>query len=352
MTHFLVTGGCGFIGSAFVRKAIALGHQITNLDAMTYAANPENLAEIAESPAYTFIKGDIRERACVSQAFRHKPDAVVHFAAETHVDRSIDGPMDFVTTNVDGTCTLLMGTHDYWSQLPRPDAERFRFLHVSTDEVYGSLGPEGLFTETSPIRPNSPYAASKASADLMVRAWHETYGLPVLTSNCSNNYGPYQFPEKLIPVVILNAVRGADIPVYGEGLNIRDWLHVDDHADALFALHQNGRLGETYNVGGNCELTNIELVTRICAVLDELTPAATPYAEQIRFVTDRPGHDLRYAIDATKIQSEIGWTPKRDIATGLEACVRWYLSHDGWCRRALERAGQNALPERLGLGAK
>lgn len=352
MKRLLVTGGCGFIGSAFIRRAIADGHQITNLDALTYAANPENLASIEASDSYDFIHGDIRNCDQVRRAFQTaKPDAVIHFAAETHVDRSIDGPMDFVTTNVDGTCQLLMAAKAHHASLADDVAAEFRFLHVSTDEVYGSLGPTGLFTETSPFRPNSPYAASKASADMMVRAWRETYGLPTLISNCSNNYGPYQFPEKLIPVVVMNALKGADIPVYGRGENIRDWLHVDDHADALISMLAKGKPGETYNVGGNCEETNIDLVRRICAILDRLKPESAPYSEQIRFVTDRPGHDLRYAINAGKIRRELGWSPRRNIETGLEETVRWYLDNPGWCARALERAGQGELPDRLGLAS-
>jgi len=349
MAHLFVTGGCGFIGSALVRRAIAEGHQVTNFDLLTYAANPENLASVNSAPAYHFVQGDIRDPEAVSQALRQaRPDVICHLAAETHVDRSIDGPMDFVTTNVNGTATLLQATRDYWTSLSGAAQDRFRFLHVSTDEVYGSLGETGAFTETSPYRPNSPYSASKASSDMLVRAWHETYGLPILISNCSNNYGPFQFPEKLIPVVILRASAGASIPVYGDGRNVRDWLHVDDHADALLTLLDLGRPGETYNVGGNAERSNLQLVQTLCSVLDAARPAAAPHADLIDFVTDRPGHDFRYAIDASKIRAETGWEPRRSLEESLSETVQWYLDNDAWCRGALARVKHGALPERLG----
>lgn len=350
MAHFLVTGGCGFIGSALVRMAIAEGHHVTNLDLLTYAANPDNVAAIHDTEAYHFIEGDIRRFGQVESAIRaSQPDAILHLAAETHVDRSIDGPMDFVTTNVDGTAIMLQAARGYWETLHDKRREAFRFLHISTDEVYGSLGETGLFTESSPYQPNSPYSASKAASDMMVRAWQETFGLPTLISNCSNNYGPFQFPEKLIPVVILNALGGADIPVFGDGRNVRDWLYVDDHAAALLAILEGGRPGQTYNVGGDCERTNIDLVREICGLLDSLKPAEAPYSEQIRFVTDRPGHDRRYAIDASKIRSELGWKPVHDIGTGLAKTVRWYVDNLDWCRSSLKRAGDGELPGRLGL---
>lgn len=312
--RILVTGGCGFIGSEIVRRGLDAGHDVANIDALTYSANPSNLERVEHSEHYHFSHTNI----CDAQGVRaliadFKPEAVIHAAAESHVDRSIDGPLEFVTTNVTGTAVMLSEVEAYWRQLPDADRERFRFLHISTDEVFGALGPEGAFTEDTPYAPNSPYSASKASSDMLVRSWFKTYGLPTLISNCSNNYGPYQFPEKLIPVVILNAIRGHDIPVYGRGKNVRDWLHVSDHVGAIFTMLATGRPGETYAVGGGTEVSNIDLVRQICTLLDELKPAKTRYSEQVKFVTDRPGHDFRYAIDASKIEAELGWTPAHDF---------------------------------------
>ena len=340
----LVTGGAGFIGSAVVRLAIAQGHEVINLDALTYAACLENTASVADAPGYVFVHADIRDGAAVRAVFdTHRPDAVMHLAAESHVDRSIDGPGTFIDTNVTGTYTLLEAARAYWAAQGRPD--NFRFHHVSTDEVYGSLGPTGLFTETTPYAPNSPYSASKAASDHLVRAWGETYGLPVVMSNCSNNYGPYHFPEKLVPVVILNALAGKPIPVYGRGDNIRDWLYVEDHADALLCVLQNGAVARSYNIGGHNELSNLELVRTLCAILDAMRPADTPYADLITFVTDRPGHDRRYAIDATRIQTELGWTPSVTVHEGLERTVRWYLDNEDWWRALQNREG---VGKRLG----
>lgn len=347
----LVTGGCGFIGSSVVRQAIQRGFGVVNLDALTYAANPDNLAMIADHPGYVFEKADIRDAAAVARILRaHRPDAIMHLAAESHVDRSIDGPLEFVDTNVTGTAVLLHETRQYLAELDATSAAGFRFHHVSTDEVYGSLGADGAFTEESPYAPNSPYSASKASSDMMVRAWNRTYGFPAVISNCSNNYGPYQFPEKLIPVVILNALAGAPIPVYGTGENVRDWLYVEDHADALLTILQTGRIGEIYNVGGDAERSNIELVRTICHLLDEFRPTGGGYEKLIEFVTDRPGHDFRYAIDASKLESELGWKPRMTIETGLRETVRWYLDNIDWCRAALKRVSGKTLPERLGAG--
>lgn len=341
----LVTGGSGFIGSALVRTAIARGHAIVNLDAMTYAACAENLASVARHPAYRFVHADIRDAQAVKAVFsEQRPDVVMHLAAESHVDRSIDGPAEFISTNVLGTFTLLEQARAYWIAGGRSAA--FRFHHVSTDEVYGSLGPTGQFTETTPYDPRSPYSASKAASDHFVRAWHETYGLPVVITNCSNNYGPCQFPEKLVPVVILNALRGSDIPVYGDGSNVRDWLYVDDHADALLTVLTRGANGRTYNIGGGNEVANLDLVRSICAVLDRLRPKpAGRYADQIRFVADRPGHDARYAIDPTRIRDELGWSPSVSIETGLERTVQWYLDNADWWQRLL---GRNGVGERFG----
>lgn len=348
----LITGGCGFIGSSLILTALGRGHEIVNVDALTYAANPANLAAVREDPAYRFEHADIRDGSKLAQIFsQHQPDAVMHLAAESHVDRSIDGPQIFVDTNVGGTAQLLQASTDYHKALKADRAAAFRFLHVSTDEVYGSLGATGRFTEDSPYHPNSPYSASKASSDMMVRAWHSTYGLPTLISNCSNNYGPRQFPEKLIPVVILSALSGAPIPVYGRGANIRDWLHVEDHADALLAILERGRIGETYNVGGDAECSNLELVKRLCAELDRQRPRTGSSSDQITFVTDRPGHDFRYAIDAGKIKSELGWSPRFALADGLAQTVSWYLDHADWCRESLTRVGSETTLERLGLGA-
>ncbi|MEO0914076.1 MAG: dTDP-glucose 4,6-dehydratase [Pseudomonadota bacterium] len=342
----LVTGGAGFIGSAVVRQSVAGGHTVVNLDAMTYAANAENVASVADHPHYAFEKADIRDRAALDAILStHRPDAILHLAAESHVDRSIDGPAAFIDTNIAGTYTLLEAARAYWEGNGRP--EGFRFHHVSTDEVYGSLGAEGLFQETTPYAPNSPYSASKAASDHLVRAWGETYGLPVLITNCSNNYGPFHFPEKLIPVVILNALAGRPIPVYGTGENVRDWLFVEDHADALLTVLQRGEVGRVYNIGGENEARNIDLVRMICTIFDGLRPEAAPHDRLITFVADRPGHDMRYAIDPTRIRTELGWRPRVTLAEGLERTVRWYLDNEAWWRPLLARSG---VGERLGTG--
>ncbi|MCB1368364.1 MAG: dTDP-glucose 4,6-dehydratase [Rhodobacteraceae bacterium] len=341
----LVTGGAGFIGSAVVRRAIADGHQVVNLDKLTYAASLSNVASVSDNPAYRFEHVDICDREAVDRVFAsHRPDAVMHLAAESHVDRSIDGPGEFIRTNVTGTFTLLDAARAYRDANGRDD---FRFHHVSTDEVYGTLGSTGLFTEATPYAPNSPYSASKAASDHLVRAWGETYGLPVLVTNCSNNYGPFHFPEKLIPVVILNALAGRAIPVYGQGVNVRDWLFVEDHAAALLLVAAKGRIGETYNIGGNAEATNIDLVRRLCAILDAEAPGDAPYERLITFVADRPGHDLRYAIDATKIRDDLGWQPSVTLDQGLRHTVRWYLENRDWWQAILARGHK---PDRLGLG--
>ncbi|WP_300540926.1 dTDP-glucose 4,6-dehydratase [Maricaulis sp.] len=347
----LVTGGYGFIGSAVVRTAISRGHRVINLDALTYAANRANLASVETSNAYTFVHADLVDREAVNQVFAdHAPDAVIHLAAETHVDRSIDEPGVFIETNVEGTANLLAAARRFLADGNAARAERFRVLHVSTDEVYGSLEPEDSgFTEDNAYRPNSPYAASKASADMMVRAWNKTYGLPTLISNCSNNYGPFQNPEKLIPTVTLNALRGRAIPVYGDGSNVRDWLHVDDHADALFTILERGRLGETYNVGGNAERSNIELVRAICREMDALLPDRAPHERLIEFVTDRPGHDFRYAINASKLHGELGWSPSASLESGLAQTVRWYLENEVWVEASLARLPDEQRLARRGL---
>ncbi|MES2913674.1 MAG: dTDP-glucose 4,6-dehydratase [Pseudomonadota bacterium] len=340
----LVTGGCGFIGSAVVRLAVARGHEVVNLDAMTYAANAENVASVSNSNLYSFEQADIRDRAALDRIFAlHKPDAVMHLAAESHVDRSIDGPADFIETNITGTFNLLEAARTHWAAQGKP--ETFRFHHISTDEVFGSLGAHGQFTEHTPYDPRSPYSASKAASDHLVRAWAETYGLPTVLTNCSNNYGPYHFPEKLIPVTILNALHGKPIPVYGNGENIRDWLYVEDHADALLLVLEKGALNRSYNIGGENELRNIDLVRTICALLDEMAPKPTPYADQITFVTDRPGHDARYAIDPTRIRDELGWRPSVTVEEGLRRTVRWYLDNQAWWQPLLNRQG---VGERLG----
>ena len=340
----LITGGAGFIGSAVVRQAVRSGHQVVNLDALTYAACLDNVASVSNSPFYAFEHADIRDADVLARIFnQHKPDAVMHLAAESHVDRSIDGPAAFIETNVNGTYQLLEAARAYWQAEGKP--EGFRFHHISTDEVYGSLGATGMFTEDTPYAPTSPYSASKASSDHLVRAWHETYGLPVVITNCSNNYGPYHFPEKLIPVVILSALAGEPIPIYGDGKNIRDWLYVEDHADALLTVLEKGKLGRTYNIGGENEATNIDLVRTICAILDKKHPKAAPYAEQIAFVTDRPGHDLRYAIDPTRIRTELGWRPSVTLEQGLELTAQWYLDNEDWWQALQNREG---VGDRLG----
>jgi dTDP-glucose 4,6-dehydratase len=343
----LVTGGAGFIGSAVVRLAVARGHEVVNLDAMTYAANAANVAGAATSNLYSFEKADIRDRAALDRIFAlHRPDAVMHLAAESHVDRSIDGPADFIETNITGTFNMLEAARTFWQAQGKPAS--FRFHHISTDEVFGSLGAEGQFTESTPYDPRSPYSASKAASDHLVRAWAETYGLPVVLTNCSNNYGPYHFPEKLIPVVILNALHGRPIPVYGKGENVRDWLYVEDHADALLLVVQQGVVGRSYNIGGENERRNIDLVRTICTLLDEMAPKATPYADQITFVTDRPGHDARYAIDPSRIRQELGWRPSVTVEEGLRRTVRWYLDNEAWWRPLLDRTG---VGQRLGTKA-
>jgi dTDP-glucose 4,6-dehydratase len=342
----LVTGGAGFIGSAVVRLAVARGHGVVNVDALTYAADLRNVAEVAHDPLYVFERADIRDRGALDRIFRmHAPDAVLHLAAESHVDRSIDGPGAFVETNVTGTYHLLEAARGYWQGRGRP--EGFRFHHVSTDEVYGSLGPTGRFTEETPYDPRSPYSASKAASDHLVRAWHETYGLPVLVTNCSNNYGPFHFPEKLIPVVILSALAGRPIPVYGAGANVRDWLYVEDHADALLTVLARGRVGRTYNVGGENEMRNIDLVRLICRLLDDRRPEGAPHDRLIAFVADRPGHDARYAIDPSRIREELGWRPSVTVEEGLARTVDWYLAREDWWRPLLSREGALA---RLGTG--
>ncbi|MCD1633132.1 dTDP-glucose 4,6-dehydratase [Martelella mediterranea] len=344
----LVTGGAGFIGSAVVRLAVARGFHVVNLDALTYAACLDNVSSVADSPLYAFEQADIRDRAALDRVFaEHQPDAVMHLAAESHVDRSIDGPGDFIETNINGTYNMLEAARAYWVARGRP--ESFRFHHISTDEVFGSLGPEGMFTEETPYDPRSPYSSSKAASDHLVRAWHETYGLPVLVTNCSNNYGPYHFPEKLIPVVILNALAGKAIPVYGKGENIRDWLYVEDHADALLTVITKGKVGRSYNVGGENERTNLELVRTICAILDEKRPRENgSYADLITFVTDRPGHDLRYAIDPARIGAELGWRPSVSVEEGLAKTVQWYLDNEAWWQALQSRKG---VGQRLGVKA-
>jgi len=341
----LVTGGAGFIGSAVVRLAIRQGHQVVNVDSLTYAACLENLSGVAKYPAYHFEQADIRDRATLDRLFAaHQPDAVLHLAAESHVDRSIDSPATFIETNVMGTFHLLEAARTYWHNADCPDS--FRFQHISTDEVFGSLGKTGLFSENTPYDPRSPYSASKAGSDHLVRAWHETYGLPVLLTNCSNNYGPYHFPEKLIPVVIIKALAGDEIPVYGSGENIRDWLYVEDHADALLTVLTHGKVGRSYNIGGNNEVHNIDLVRQICTLLDQHHPDTAPHSSLIRFVADRPGHDRRYAINASRIQDELGWSPSVTLTEGLAKTVNWYLENRDWWQPLLVR---NGVGKRLGV---
>lgn len=347
----LVTGGAGFIGSAVIRHIIQeTDVRVVNLDKLTYAANPDALRGLDNNPRYAFEKADICDRTAVDEIFsRHKPDAVMHLAAESHVDRSIDGPADFIETNIVGSYVMLEAARLYWSRLDATAAQSFRYHHISTDEVYGSLGPQGFFTEASNYQPNSPYSASKASSDMLARAWHHTYGLPVVITNCSNNYGPWQFPEKLIPLVILNALGNKPLPIYGDGLNVRDWLYVEDHARALWAALTRGRPGETYAIGGRAEATNIDLVRSLCRILDELRPdSAGPYERLINFVPDRPGHDRRYAIDSSKIERELGWRQSHDLQGGLRATVRWYLEQEEWWRRI---QAERYAGERLGLAS-
>ncbi|MDA3913940.1 dTDP-glucose 4,6-dehydratase [Oleiagrimonas sp.] len=351
MKTLLVTGGAGFIGGNFVLQAIADGLRVVNLDKLTYAGNPETLATLREHPGHVFVHGDIGDRTLVERLLReHRPDAIVNFAAESHVDRSIDGPAEFVQTNVVGTLALLETARDYWRALEGPAREDFRFLHVSTDEVYGSLGDEGMFREDTPYAPNSPYSASKAASDHLVRAFHHTYGLPVLTTNCSNNYGPYQFPEKLVPLVLHKALAGEALPVYGDGRNVRDWLFVGDHCAAIRRVLESGRVGETYNVGGHAERENLTVVKTLCALLDARQPLADgrPREQLITFVKDRPGHDRRYAIDAGKIRRELDWTPSESFDSGMQRTVDWYLDHQAWVRHVLD--GSYRM-QRLGEGA-
>lgn len=333
---YLITGGAGFIGSCFARQLVADGLRVVNLDRLTYAGNLDSLAEVDNCAKHVFVRGDIGDFALVSQLLdRYQPAAIVNFAAESHVDRSIDGPRDFVQTNVVGTVELLMAARAYWERLSQPQRDQFRFLHVSTDEVYGSLGSTGRFTETTAYAPNSPYSASKAASDHFVRAFHHTYGLPVLTNNCSNNYGPYQFPEKLIPLVILNAIEGKPLPVYGDGQNIRDWLYVEDHCRAIRLVLKRGTVGEVYNIGGDCERANLTVVKEICRIVDELRPdlPQSPCESLIQFVHDRPGHDRRYAIDCAKLQTELGWKPRESFESGLHRTVQWYLNNSEWVER-------------------
>ena len=375
MSRILVTGGAGFIGSNLVHMLVQEGHEVLNLDTLTYAGNLSSLADVADKPNYRFLHADITQPDTVRKAINDfQPTSIMHLAAESHVDRSIDGPGQFIQTNVIGTFNLLQGALHYYRSLDDTAREAFRFLHVSTDEVYGSLGESGYFTETTPYDPHSPYSASKAASDHLARAWHDTYGLPVLVTNCSNNYGPYQFPEKLIPVVILKCLRGEPIPVYGKGENIRDWLYVEDHCSALYTVLTRGRVGETYNIGGNNEKKNIDLVHLLCSLMDELSPSsphartagrgtgggglnspfpthhsplAPRHSDLITFVQDRPGHDLRYAIDASKIHDELAWTPKQDHESGFRKTVQWYLVNRSWWQEIL--SGEYRL-ERLGIG--
>ena len=347
----LVTGGCGFIGSNFVLHQINTPQNtILNLDKLTYAGNPENLASINSHQNYEFVQGDICDADFVfSTISDFQPHAIVHFAAESHVDRSIDGPLEFVNTNIVGTATLLNVSRNYLEvRSQKPEVGNFRFLHVSTDEVFGSLGYEGFFTETTPYDPSSPYSASKAGSDHLVRAWTRTYGFPALITNCSNNYGPYQFHEKLIPLMIANCIEEKPLPVYGEGLNVRDWLFVEDHCHAIYSVLQKGALGETYNIGGNNEIKNIDIVNTICSILDEMKPRSNggSYTELINYVTDRPGHDFRYAIDASKIKGELGWVPKETFETGIRKTIQWYLDNENWWRKI---QSENYEQERLGL---
>ena len=343
----LITGGAGFIGSAVVRRAIAQGHEVVNLDVLAYSANLDNVASVAQSPGYAFEEADICDTARMAEIFaRHRPDAVMHLAAESHNDRAIDGPLDFVRTNVTGTAVLLEAARAYWNGLEPEAKTAFRFHHVSTDEVFGALGEDGAFTEETPYDPTSPYSASKAGADHLGRAWGRTYGLPVVITNCANNYGPFQFPEKLIPTVVVRAMEGKTIPVYGDGRQVRDWLHVDDHAEALLLVLQKGRLGETYCIGGDSTHRNLEVIQMLCAELDRLAPANTPHADKITFVADRPGHDFRYSIDAAKLKAELGWEPATPLSEGLAQTVAWYVENRDWWQAIRDKGFHS---ERLGL---
>jgi len=350
MKKILVTGGAGFIGCNLVRQLTAeTDNEVINVDKLTYAGNPASLADISGSPRYHFEKADICNRREMHRLFReYRPDTVMHLAAESHVDRSIEGPAVFMETNIMGTYTLLEAAREYWSELDDEARKTFRFHHISTDEVYGSLGTDGYFTETSPYRPNSPYSASKAAADHLARAWYMTYGLPVVMTNCSNNYGPYQYPEKLIPTVILSAPGGRPLPVYGDGMNVRDWLYVEDHCRALRLVVEAGTVGEMYNVGGHGEHTNLQVVETVCDILDQSHPRqdGMSYRSQIRFVEDRPGHDRRYAIDAGKILRELGWEPRESFETGLRKTVQWYMNNQKWCQNVTRGKYDG---ERLGL---
>lgn len=351
MKTILVTGGAGFIGSNFIHFILRNPDVcIINLDKLTYAGNLDSLKNIEHDSRYTFIRGDICDSDLVDDIFtQYHPDSVVHFAAESHVDRSIDGPGEFIRTNIQGTFTLLEGARKYWQALNEGKQNKFRFLHISTDEVYGSLGDTGFFTEETPYAPNSPYSASKASSDHLVRAYYHTYGLPVLMTNCSNNYGPYQFPEKLIPLMILNALEGKSLPIYGNGQNVRDWLYVEDHCQAIFKVLKQGKPGDKYNIGGHNEKKNLDIVHILCSILDEKQPRSDgkSYREQITYVKDRPGHDMRYAIDASKIQKELGWVPAETFETGIVKTVEWYLHNSEWCQRVTDGSYRR---ERLGIG--
>ena len=346
----LVTGGAGFIGSNFVHEAVGRGHTVVNLDALTYAGNMDNLAALKDNPKHIFVHGSILDGALISELLaKHTPDAVVHFAAESHVDRSILGPAAFVETNVTGTFTMLQAALEHWRARAEPARSGFRFLHVSTDEVYGSLGPDdAAFHEETPYQPNSPYSASKAGSDHLVRAYFHTFGLPVLTTNCSNNYGPYQFPEKLIPLMIHNAINGKPLPVYGDGQNVRDWLYVADHCDAILRVLEAGRPGETYNVGGLNEQKNLDVVQTLCSILDELDPKGAPHNRLITYVKDRPGHDRRYAIDCRKIQRELGWSPRESFASGIRKTVEWYLSNPEWIQKIVSGAYRDWVADNYG----
>ena len=348
---FIVTGGSGFIGSNFIRFILSNGYadKIIDLDKLTYAGNPQNLLKYDNDKRYAFVQGDICDQELVQELFLlHKPDVIINFAAESHVDRSIDGPSDFIRTNISGTYTLLQKSLRYYQSLTKEDQKSFRFHHISTDEVFGSLDNDGIFTEETPYDPSSPYSASKASSDHLVRAWHRTYGLPIIISNCSNNYGPYQFPEKLIPLMILNCLQEKPLPVYGTGENIRDWLFVDDHCDAIHTIIEKGEIGETYNVGGNNEIKNIDIVKTICNLLDNIRPSENlkSYQELITFVKDRPGHDFRYAIDSSKLQNKLGWSPKETFETGIRKTIDWYLDNKTWWQEIQNNTYQQ---ERLGV---